>query len=304
MATWQAYLAAWILRRRLKPRLARAKDVSHSRKLMTPAPFKVPRDVRITSATAGGIRGEWVETDRRNSGVLLYLHGGGYIAMSPETHRPITSAFARQGFRVFAPDYRLAPEHRFPAAIDDAAACYRDLLSRETDPQSLVIAGDSAGGGLSLSLLLSLRDAGTPLPSGCVLFSPWTDLAVTGASIRSNDRRCALFFGDTIVSAAPHYLGSADPKNPLASPLYADLSQLPPLLVHVGENEVLLDDSPRLAERALAAGTSATLQIWPVVPHDWQLAPMIPEAGQSLHEAGDFLRQAIAQRRTMAASLP
>lgn len=267
---------------------------------MTPQAFKIPRDVRITPGEAGGVRGEWVEASRDGEGQMLYLHGGGYFAMSPETHRPITAAFARQGFRVFAPDYRLAPEHPFPAAIEDATACYRGLLSTGANERTLVVAGDSAGGGLSLSLLLSLRDAAAPLPSACMLFSPWTDLAATGASIRSNDRRCALFFGDGIASAARHYLGNSDPKNPLASPLYADLRELPPLLIHVGENEVLLDDSTRLAERARAAGSSATIKIWPVVPHDWQLVPTIPEARQSLQQAGDFLRSAIRERQVIA----
>ncbi len=294
MASLQAYLASWMLRRRLKPRLAKSQSVEHSRKLMTPEPYKVPRDVRITSATLGGVAGEWVEASNNGAGTLLYLHGGGYFAMSPQTHRPITAGFARQGFRVFAPDYRLAPEHRFPAAIEDAVAVYRVLLA---ESHSIVVAGDSAGGGLSMALLLSLRDAGIALPSGCVLFSPWTDLAATGESIRTNDRRCALFFGHTIADAAKHYLGDTHPKHPLASPLYADLSGLPPLLIHTGENEVLRDDSTRLAERARAAGTDATVKLWPVVPHDWQLAPMIPEARQSLQQAGDFFRQAIASRR-------
>jgi monoterpene epsilon-lactone hydrolase len=302
MASWQAYLTAWILRRRLKPRLARAKDIPHTRKLMTPVPSKIPRDVRVTQAVIGGVRGEWVEGSHDSEGTLLYLHGGGYFAMSPETHRPITCAFARQGFRVFAPDYRLAPENPFPAAVDDAVASYHGLLSGGASERNLLVAGDSAGGGLSLSLLLSLRDAAIPLPAACVLFSPWTDLAATGDSIRTNDRRCALFFGEGIASAAHYYLGDTDAKNPLASPLYADLSGLPPLLIHVGENEVLRDDSTRLAERARAAGTSVTVKVWPVVPHDWQLVPMIPEARQSLNDAGAFMRRAIAERSTAPAS--
>lgn len=293
MASWQAYFISWILRRRLKPRLARAANVDHQRKLMRPEAFRVPRDVRITAATVGGVRGEWVEASADGDAVMLYLHGGGYFAMSPETHRPITCAFARQGFRVFAADYRLAPEHPFPAAVEDAAAVYLGLLAEGVDARTLVVAGDSAGGGLSVALLLSLRDAGTALPAGCVLFSPWTDLAATGDSIRTNDRRCALFFGEGIASAAKYYLGDADPKNPLVSPLYADLSGLPPMLIHVGENEVLRDDSTRLEKRARAPGSEVTLKIWPVVPHDWQMVPMMPEAKASLREAGDFLRRTL-----------
>jgi acetyl esterase/lipase len=249
---------------------------------MRPEPMKVPAYVRIRPERIAGVAGEWVEAGK--SGVtLLYLHGGGYVACSAEMHRPITVRFAQHGLRVFAPDYRMAPEHLFPGAVEDAVAVYRDLTGK------IVVAGDSAGGGLALALLISLRDAGLPLPSAVALFSPWTDLAATGESLVSNDRRCALFHGANIGTGARFYLGDADPRNPLASPLYADLSQLPPMLIHVGENEVLLDDSKRLAEKARAAGVKVELKIWPVVPHDWQLVPSMPEARQSLREAARFL---------------
>jgi acetyl esterase/lipase len=218
---------------------------------------------------------------------LLYLHGGGYVACSVVTHRPITAGFAQHGFRVFAPEYRMAPEHLFPAAVEDAVAVYRGLL--EQGISKIVVSGDSAGGGLALAMLLSLRDAEVRLPAGVVLFSPWTDLAATGESLRTNDDRCALFRGAKIGPGALYYLGTADPKNPLASPLYGDLKGLPPILIHVGENEVLLDDSRRLVDRARAAGVEVEIKIWPVVPHDWQLVPAMPEAKQSMREAAEFL---------------
>jgi epsilon-lactone hydrolase len=249
MASWQAYLAAWILKRRFKPRLARA---------------------GVTPAPVGGIAGEWVEA-AGGGHTLLYLHGGGYFACSAETHRPITVGFALQGFRVFAPNYRLAPEHPFPTALNDAAAVIRGLIEQGNSPGQIVIAGDSAGGGLALAMLVASRDRGDSLPAAAALFSPWTDLAATGDSIRVNDRRCAMFVGSQIGPGARRYLGGEDPRNPLASPLYADLSRLPPLLIHVGSDEVLLDDSRRLAERARLAGVPADLKIWPVVPHAWQL---------------------------------
>jgi acetyl esterase/lipase len=233
----------------------------------------------------GGVAGEWVEPDSA-SATLLYLHGGGYVACSAQMHRPITIAFAQRGLRVFAPDYRMAPEHLFPAAVEDAVAVYRALLERG---EKIVVGGDSAGGGLALALMLSLRDAGLPLPSAAVLFSPWTDLAATGESLIANDRRCAMFRGANIGPTARHYLGSADPRNPLASPLYADLKHLPPLLIQVGKDEVLLSDSTRLAERARAAGVAVDIKIWPVVPHLWQLVPRMPEARKSLREASEFL---------------
>jgi monoterpene epsilon-lactone hydrolase len=286
MASLQAHVTTWILKRKLKPKLAQAKNALEVRKLLRPEPFKIPRNLRITPQQIGEVAGEWVEA-QTSGATLLYLHGGGYVACSAETHRPITAGFAQNGLRVFAPDYRMAPEDLFPAAVEDAVAVYRALADHS--PGKIVIAGDSAGGGLALALLISLRDGGVPLPSSVALFSPWTDLAATGESLVTNDQRCALFHGANISTGAHFYLGSADPRNPLASPLYADLSHLPPMLIHVGDNEVLLDDSKRLADKARAAGVEVDLKIWPVVPHDWQLVPSMPEAKQSLREASRFL---------------
>jgi acetyl esterase/lipase len=192
---------------------------------------------------------------------------------------------------VFAPDYRLAPESPFPAALEDTLAAYRGLRA-SMPAQAIVVSGESAGGGLTLALLVALRDAGESLPAAAALFSPWTDMAFTGDSARTNNRRCAMLDADTVRKAAAWYLGNADARNPLASPVYADLAGLPPLLIHVGENELLLDDSTRLAHRA---GVDCHLKIWPVVPHAWQLFQWLPEAQQSLDEAAAFLR-AVALR--------
>jgi epsilon-lactone hydrolase len=282
MASIGAYVANWVLKHTLKPKLEAAKDAMDVRRLLRPEPFKVPRSVRITPDRIGGVPGEWVEAEGSDV-TLLYLHGGGYVACSAEVYRGITVGFALNGLRVFAPDYRMAPEHVFPAAIEDAVAVYRGLSGK------VVVAGDSAGGGLALGMLLTLRDAGDALPAALVLLSPWTDLAATGDSLVTNDRRCALFRGSQIGRAARFYLGDTDPKNPIASPLYADLSGLPPMLIHVGKNETLLDDSTRLAERARAAGVKVELKIWPVVPHVWQLVPALRESRQSLREVSRFL---------------
>jgi monoterpene epsilon-lactone hydrolase len=290
MASIQAHLAVWIIKWRVKRRLKGVRDYRRAREILRPDPYKVPPSIRVTPAQLGGVPGEWVEGLNAGDLVLLYLHGGGYFGCSAETHRPITVGFALQGFRVFAPDYRLAPENRFPAAVDDAVAVYRALLIAGHAPQNIVVSGESAGGGLTLSLMLALRAAAVPLPAGAALFSPWTDLAATGDSIRTNADRCAMFSGADIAPTARYYLGDTDPRNLLASPLYADLSGLPPLLIHVGEDEVLRDDSTRLAERARAAGVAVELKVWPVVPHAWQLAPhLIPEGRQSLREAAEFL---------------
>src|SRR5713101_8213441 len=301
MASLQARLSVWIVKWRVKCRLKGVRDFRVARKILHPDPYKVPPTVEVSPARLGGVPGERLEGPSPGNIVLLYLHGGGYFACSAETHRPITTFFALHGFHVFAPDYRLAPENRFPAAVEDAVAFYRALLSAGYPPQNIVVAGESAGGGLTLSLLLSLRGAGVPLPAAAALFSPWTDLAATGDSIRTNTNRCAMFEGPDIGPSARYYLGDTDPRNPLASPLYADLAGLPPLLIHVGADEVLLEDSTRLAERARAAGVSVELKIWPIVPHAWQLAPhLIPEARQSLRESAAFLRVHTAHAESVA----
>jgi len=295
MASWQAHLSVWIIKWRVKRKLRGVRDYRVARKIFRTDPCKPSAAVSISPSQVGGVPGEWVQGANHSGPVLLYLHGGGYFGCSPQTHRPITVSFAMQGFLVLAPDYRLAPENQFPAAVDDAVAAYRGLLGEGYSPESIVVGGDSAGGGLALSLLLALREAGLPLPAGAALFSPWTDLAATGESIRTNANRCAMFHGPDIGLSARYYLGETDPRNPIASPLYADLAGLPPLLIHVGADEVLRDDSTRLAERARAAGVRVELKVWPVVPHAWQLAPhLVPEARQSLRESAEFLRERAA----------
>ena len=293
MASWQAHLTVLGLKWQVKRKMRRETDVLRNRALINSFPRRVPQNVRASDQSVGGIAGEWLKPIATQSfGTLLYLHGGGYFACSSRTHRPITSNFAQKGLEVFSPDYRLAPEHPFPAAIEDAVACYRGLIDQGVDPRTIAVAGDSAGGGLALAMLVSLRDAGDRLPAATVLFSPWTDLAGTGDSLRTNHRRDAMFPGVGIERAVAPYLAGTDPRNPLASPLYADLAGLPPMLVHVGSYEVLLDDSRRLVDRAQRAGTAATIETWPVVPHVWQLFPL-PEAEQSMRKAADFLRIAL-----------
>jgi epsilon-lactone hydrolase len=296
MATWQAYLTSFVLRHVLKPRLIRALEVEQARAAFRGRDMPLPAGCVVTPARVGGVPGEWLSCDTREAGTLLYLHGGGYIACNPWTYRPITTAFAIAGLRTFVPDYRLAPEHPFPAAIKDALATYRALIA-ETDPRHIVLAGDSAGGGLSLALLLSLREQGLALPAAVVLFSPLTDLSVSGASVSENGQRCAMFNREVLLRAARLYLGDLDPCLPLASPLHAELQGLPPILIHVGRDETLLDDSVRLGERLRAAGNTVQLQIWPVVPHVWQLfRRFVPEGGQSLSAAANFLRHHLPSR--------
>jgi acetyl esterase/lipase len=299
MASWQAKTTSFVLRHWFKPKLARTADAVAARKVMGGGPtMPAPPGAQATAGTVGGIAGEWMTAEGVPTvATLLYLHGGGYFACTPQTHRPITATFALAGFRTFAPDYRLAPEHRFPAGLEDAVAAYRGLLESHA-PQQLVVAGDSAGGGLSMALMLSLRERGIPLPAAAVLFSPFVDLAATGESAKTNSDRCAMFDSGSFGRAAEYYVGDGDRRSPLASPLYAELQGLPPLLIHVGEDETLLDDSRRLAERAQRAGVKTQIKIWPAVPHVWQLFQRwVPEGRSSLREAGMFFAREVGEAR-------
>jgi acetyl esterase/lipase len=294
MASWQARATSFVLRHWFKPMLARAADAPAARKIMNGPTRPPPRGVQAAAGTVGGISGEWLTADAvPKVATLLYLHGGGYFACTPGMYRPVTASYALAGFRTFVPDYRLAPEHPFPGGLEDAIATYRGLLETHT-PRELVVSGDSAGGGLSMALLLSLRERGLPMPAAAVLFSPFVDLAATGESARTNSARCAMFTSESFGIAAGYYVGQGDRRAPLASPLYADLRGLPPLLIHVGADETLLDDSRRLAERAQRAGVKVELKVWPAVPHVWQLFQRwIPEGRSSLREAGSFFAREV-----------
>lgn len=293
MPSWQSYVVHPILRIFVKRRLARVVSPAHVRAALG-TPMPPPPGIVFTPGTLGGIPGEWAEGQGEPHGTLLYLHGGGYFTCSPQTHRSITGAYAKRGLRVFAADYRLAPEHPFPAAIEDALAVYTALLA-QIPAASLAIGGDSAGGGLALATLLAARGKGLLMPACALLFSPWTDLAGTGESVSTNARRESMLYAPRLGECAGHYLAAADPRNPLASPLYADLSGLPPLLIQVSEMEILRDDSTRLAERARAAGVSVDLSVWRNLPHVWQVSQnFLPEARKALDLAAAFAKTALA----------
>src|SRR5580658_1791874 len=298
MASWQAHALSFFLRHTFKPRLPRARNAQHARGIMNGGVFKAPSNVKITPAALGGVPGEWVESASKSAAaVLLYLHGGGYFACSTRTHRPFTTFFAQRGLRVYAPEYRLAPENPFPAGLNDAVAAWHAVRAEVGAATPMAIGGDSAGGGLALACMLKLRDEGAGMPAAAVLFSPLTDLAGIGESRRTNDRRCAMFYGSGLARASEFYMADTggDPRDPLASPLYADLRGLPPLLIHVGADETLRDDSTELAARARAAGVRVDLTVWPAVPHVWQLFhSFVPEGRQSLASASAFLREAAA----------
>ena len=294
--SWQARCAALAIQ--VAMRRARWGDPHHlayrARRLFgapNPLGWLRTRGVRIDPVCDGAVRGEWLSAKRADQGVILYLHGGGYVAGSPATHRPITAALARLAARrVFALEYRLAPEHRFPAAVDDALAGYRWLLQQGVAPESLALAGDSAGGGLVLAALARARDEGLPRPACAICFSPWTDLAATGGSLLTNNGRCAMFRRENVEDFARVYLGDASPRHPYASPVFADLSGLPPLLVQVGADEILLDDARRIHDGIRAAGGVSTLQVFGGVFHVWHMLDgFIPEARQALEDAARFM---------------
>lgn len=244
------------------------------------------------------VQGEWIELNNPNDQVILYLHGGGYVSCSAATHRPITAALARlSGSRVFSLDYRLAPEHRYPAALDDAVSAYKWLLEQGRPPNTISLAGDSAGGGLVLGLLLRARDAGLPLPACAVCFSAWTDLAGTGPSIRANDGRCDMFRPENIDRFATAYLGDVSRLDLYASPVHADLSGLPPLLLQVSGSELLLDDSRRIHEKVQEAKGISKLEVYDDVFHCWQmLNGIIPEARVALQQAATFISKHVVSR--------
>jgi acetyl esterase/lipase len=225
--------------------------------------------------------------------VILYLHGGGYVIGSIDTHRELTGRLSRAAAaRVFLIDYRLAPEHPFPAAVEDATAAYRWLLQNGATSSRTVIAGDSAGGGLTLATLVALRDAGVPLPAAGVCLSPWTDMEGIGESMATRAHLDPMVQHDRLLHMASLYLNGADPRAPLAAPLYANLTELPPLLIQVGTAETLLDDATRFADRAKTAGVDVTLEAWDDMIHVWQLfASMLPEGQQAIDRLGEYIRQ-------------
>jgi len=257
------------------------------------ARFKVPADVTLTPVSADGVPAEWLAAPgARADRAVLYLHGGGYVIGSIKSHRYLMQNVSRHsGSRTLGLDYRLAPEHPFPAAIEDAARAYRWLLAQGFKPGHIAIAGDSAGGGLTMATLLSLRDQGVPLPAAGVLISPWADLTGTADAVTSRAASDPMVKGDGLFSLAGKYLNGADARNPLASPVFADLTGLPPLLIHVGGREILYDDAIALAANARQAKVPVALVDEPELFHVWHaFAPMLDEGQRAVEQIGGWLQ--------------
>lgn len=253
----------------------------------------MPRGVREERVDAGGVRGSIFTVPDAGDRWIYYLHGGGYSIGSVDTHRDLIVRIARAaGANAFAIDYRLAPEHPFPAAVDDAVLGWHWLVKRGIDPARVVVAGESAGGGLTLATSLSLRDAGEPLPAGAVAISPWADLALRGRSIDENARYD--YLARHVLEAYVRRYAPRDPEHPLASPLYADLRGLPPLLIQAGAAEALLDDAVQLAARAKDAGVQTSLRVFDDMIHVFQVMPMLRETREAIRDIGEFARRVTA----------
>jgi epsilon-lactone hydrolase len=269
--------------------------LAQRRATFTPAdvPHPMPDDVRVTDVIAGGVPAHWLDAPGTDPGrVLIFLHGGGIELGSVRSDGELAARLGRAGgMRVLFPEYRLAPEHHFPAAIDDVVATWRWLRTDQgLSADSIVVAGDSAGGGLAVALLVAIRDAGEALPAAAVLMSPTVDLTCSGASMTERVDQDPISTPAVLRQFAADYLAGADPRTPLASPLFAPLAGLPPLLVLVGTADLLLSDSERLAAAADQAGVDVTLEIGEGLPHVYPIMLGTPEAAQATDEIGKFLR--------------
>ena len=301
MTSWQARtMKAYMRFDRWRNPPAEKLDVAQSRAWFETNVSRIaPRlEVRVESLEAGGVPVEWIEPPGASADrVVFYVHGGAYCVGSASAYRGLAGSIAQAaGARALVVDYRLAPEHPFPAAIEDVETAYHWLVGEGVSPEQVALAGDSAGGGLLLALLASLRDAGQPLPVAAACLSPWTDLAFSGASWRTHARRELVLNRTTMGQMAHAYLGDADPKTFRASPHYAEVEGFPPLLIQVGSEEVLLSDAQALAEKAEAAGVPVDLVVWEGMYHVWHLGSRtVPEARRAIKRIGDWLQHRWAE---------
>lgn len=299
MPSWQSHIIKILFRLRLminphKGVLDVKKTRAETESLA--ANFKTKVEYSHTPIEINKVPAEWIRIPKGSEdSVILYLHGGSYNSGSINSHRSLVANIAASAnIQVLIVDYRLAPENPFPAAVEDTIAAYRWLVENNFSPSRIVVAGDSCGGGLALSLLISLRDANEQLPAAAVCLSPWTDLTCTGETWKTNDKSDLMLDPGAILESAHLYLGKTDPRTPLASPLYADFNGLPPILIQVGSDECILSDSTRFAEEAKATGIDVTLEVWEGMQHEWHFAASIlPEGRQAIDRIGKFIRNQV-----------
>ncbi len=267
-------------------------EENRARSARTAKLTRIPKDVTIADVEVDGIRAKWISPSHEKSGkIILHLHGGGYVTGGMDSHLMMCIPMAQTlKTKILLPEYRLAPEQPFPAAVDDAVKVYRWALTQGYQPQDIILSGDSAGGGLALATVLSLRDAGNLLPAAVICMSPWTDLTFTGQSHITKAKADCVLLTDVLREWAACYAGTETPNNPLISPIYADFHNFPPLLIQVGSDEILLDDSRMLAEKVKADGVNVTLKVWDEMWHVWPaLGDLLPESKKSFEEIGEFI---------------
>ena len=295
MPSWQSAIFAGVSRL-ARPRSAGAEtDIAELRRQFTYLSDRfgaAPQDAAFEPVQLGPIKGEWVRVEESVPGrLILYFHGGGYIAGSPESHRPLVARLCKAAeASAFSVAYRLAPEFAFPAGVRDGIDAYRHLIAKNLHPKSIVLAGDAAGGGLAFAVLLAIRNAGLPMPAGCVAMSPWADLTLSGWSILTNEKNDAAMAWDLLFVAARHYLKKTSPADPYASPIFANFRDFPPIMVHAGSMEVLRDDASRIGDRAAEAGVPVSVEIYDGMQHVFQANQHVPEARVSLGRLGQFIR--------------
>ncbi len=295
--SWQLAALNFYLRFVERPYLARETDFARARVRMDAQArhFRMPPGASPQAASIGGVPALRIKAPE-GAPVLLWLHGGAHCIGSPRTHAPMVAALAgRAGAGAVIPGFRLAPEHPFPAALDDAGAVYAGLLEDGVDPRRLLLGGDSSGGGLALAALHVLLEAGLPPPAGVVVFSPWADMTGGAASLETMARRDVLIPVRRFAEIRDLYLGGADPRDPRVSPVFGRFAGAPPVLVQASRAEVLRDDAVAMAARLRAEGVAVTLEMEPSVPHVWQMHQgRLPEADRALDRAGAFLSRCLA----------
>lgn len=253
-----------------------------------------PEGATLKAVDAGGVPAEWTDAEGvSKDAAIVYLHGGGYTMGNLDSHRSLVANLSRAaGIRALSVDYRLAPENPFPRAVEDAVSAVQYVHAQGIAPNRVIVAGDSAGGGLTAATLLALRDRGIPMPAAGVLISPWLDLTQSGATMKSHAAADPMVSAELLGKCSAAYLKGQDAKTALASPLFANLSGLPPLLIHVGTAEVLLDDSRRFDRAARKAGVDSTLEEWDAMIHVWHtFAAMLPEGQQAVDRIGAFVKE-------------
>ena len=254
---------------------------------------KTPKAISVESFSINELSVEWISHKSANAKkIILYLHGGGYVSGRLEMYRLLCGSISeKSGARVLMPEYRLAPDYPFPAALEDALLIYAWLLENGTSAKNIFLAGDSAGGGLSLAMTLALRDEGRPLPAGIVCLSPWTDLSFSGDSHETNADKTVILYPDNLRLWAESYIAHADPRTPHISPAFADFANFPPMLIQVGSDEVFLDDARMVADAAKSAGVDVTLSIYEGMWHVWQTIGILPESREAFEEIGVFVKR-------------